>query len=178
MKLFLMLAAMTAAIPGWTPPDYRDLPPDLAKAALAYDEAQLRNDGAELNRLLADDYQLVSSGGVVLDKKRFVIHSTDPNVKLMPFTIEQPLHTVWSDGAVLGGKVNYRTIDHGKDSADLLMFADIWAKRGAPGKWSIPRSAERKRLSSDNHVIHVQVGRQAPVPGQHVEENTLCFQDR
>jgi len=135
MKIFLILATMAAAIPGWTPPDYRDLPPDLAKAALAYDEAQLRNDGAELNRLLADDYQLVARGGVVLDKKRFITHSTDPNVKLMPFTIEQPLHTVWSDGAVLGGKVNYRTIDHGKDSADLLMFADIWAKRG--GTWKV-----------------------------------------
>jgi hypothetical protein len=135
MKALFLLAAMTSAIPGWTVPDYRDLPPDLAKAAIAYDEAQLRNDGAELNRLLADDYTLVARGGVVLDKKKFVKASTDPNVKLMPFTIEQPVHTVWSDGAVLGGKVNYRTIDHGKDSAEMLMFADVWAKRG--GTWRV-----------------------------------------
>ena len=134
MKLFLVLAAV-AAIPGWTPPDYRDLPPDLAKAALDYDEAQLTNDGAALNRLLADDYKLVSRAGTVLDKAQFVAHSTDPNFKLLPFTIEQPLHTVWTDGAVLGGKVNYRTIDHGKDSSEPLMFADVWAKRG--GIWRV-----------------------------------------
>jgi len=51
------------------------------------------------------------------------------------FVAGEPLHTVWSDGAVLGGKVNYRTIDHGKDSAEPLMFADIWAKRG--GTWRV-----------------------------------------
>jgi hypothetical protein len=134
MKLFLILAA-AAGIPGWTAPDYHDLPADLAKAALAYDEAQLTNDGAALNRLLADDYKLVSRAGTVLDKARFVAHSTDPNFKLLPFTIEQPLHTVWRDGAVLGGKVNYRTLDHGKEGAQLLLFADIWARRG--GVWKV-----------------------------------------
>jgi hypothetical protein len=135
MNMLLVLAAMTSAIPGWIAPDYKDLPPDLAKAALAYDEAQLRGDGPELNRLLAGDYRLVARGGVVLDKKKFVAASTDPNVRVMPFVIALPLHTVWSDGAVLGGKVNYRTIDHGKDSAESLMFADIWAKRD--GGWRV-----------------------------------------
>jgi hypothetical protein len=135
MKTLLVLAALASAIPGWVAPDYRDLPSDLAKAALAYDEAQLRNDGPELNRLLADDYKLVSRAGTVLNKAQFVTHSTDPNFQLLPFTIEQPLHTVWSDGAVLGGKVNYRSVDHGKESAQLLLFADIWAKRG--GSWRV-----------------------------------------
>jgi hypothetical protein len=135
MNTLFVLAALTSAIPGWMAPDYHDLPPDLAKAALAYDEAQLRNDGPELNRLLADDYKLVSRAGTVLNKTQFVAHSTDPNGKLLPFTIEQPLHTVWADGAVLGGKVNYRTVDHGKESAQLLLFADIWAKRG--GIWQV-----------------------------------------
>ncbi|HEY2836491.1 MAG TPA: nuclear transport factor 2 family protein [Rhizomicrobium sp.] len=135
MKLFLILAAMAATIPGWTPPDYRDLPPDLAKAALAYDEAQLTNDEAVLNQLLADDYKLVSRAGTVLNKTQFVAHSTDPNFKLLPFVIKQPLHTVWTDGAVLGGKVDYRTLDHGKEGAQLLLFADIWAKRG--GAWKV-----------------------------------------
>lgn len=135
MNLLFVLAAMTAAIPGWVAPDYKDVPPDLAKAALEYDEAQLRNDGPELNRLVADDYRLIARGGVVLDKKAFVAASTDANVRVMPFVIEMPLHTVWSDGAVLGGKVNYRTIDHGKDSAEPLMFADVWAKRD--GVWRV-----------------------------------------
>lgn len=135
MKSLFLLAAMTSAIPGWVAPDYHDLPPDLAKAALAYDEAQLRGDGPELKRLLADDYKLVTRAGTVLDKTQFVAASTDPNSKVLPFTIEQPLHTVWSDGAVLGGKVNYRTLDRGKETAQMLLFADIWAKRH--GTWRV-----------------------------------------
>ena len=46
----------------------------------------------------------------------------------------------------------------------------------APGVWSIHRSAERKRLSSNYHVIDVGVGRQAPIPGQRIERDALCFQ--
>ncbi|MGZ5927417.1 MAG: DUF4440 domain-containing protein, partial [Rhizomicrobium sp.] len=77
MQMLIMLAALASAIPGWVALDYSDLPPDLAKAALAYDEAQLRNDGRELTWLLADDYKLVSRAGTVLNKTQFVAHSTD-----------------------------------------------------------------------------------------------------
>lgn len=136
MKKILVLAVLAlAASPASALPDYSDLPADLAKAATQYDEAQLQNDGPALNRLLADDYKLVSRAGTVLDKTQFVAHSTDPNFKLLPFTIEQPLHTVWADGAVLGGKVNYRFVDHGKPGAQLLLFADIWARRH--GAWQV-----------------------------------------
>ena len=135
MKTIIAFAALLSATPAWAVPDYGDVSADLAKAATAYDEAQLENNGPALNRLLADDYKLVSRAGTVLDKAQFVAHSTDPNFKLLPFTIEQPLHTVWADGAVLGGRVNYRTVDHGKPNAQLLLFADIWAKRG--GTWRV-----------------------------------------
>ena len=134
-EIFVFAILALAATPAWALPDYGDLPADLAKAATQYDEAQLHNDGAALNRLLADDYKLVSRAGTVLDKAQFVTHSTDPNFKLLPFTIEQPLHTVWADGAVLGGRVNYRFEDHGKPGAQLLLFADVWAKRG--GSWRV-----------------------------------------
>lgn len=130
-----MAVLALAASPALALPDYSDLPADLAQAATQYDEAQLHNDGRALNRLLADDYKLVSRAGTVLDKAQFVAHSTDPNFKLLPFTIEQPLHTVWADGAVLGGKVEYRFVDHGKPGGQLLLFADIWAKRS--GVWRV-----------------------------------------
>ena len=133
---FFAAAALTLAIsPALALPDYGDLPADLAKAAIQYDEAQLHNDGPALDRLLADDYKLVSRAGTVLGKAQFVAHSTDPNFKLLPFIIEQPLHTVWADGAVLGGRVDYRFVDHGKPGAQLLLFADIWAKRR--GVWRV-----------------------------------------
>ena len=136
MRLLLIALFAFMAAPALAAPDeYKDVPADLAKAAIAYDNAQLEKDGAALNRLLADDYRLVARGGVVLDKPKFVAHSVDPDFKLLPFTIEAPLHTVWSDGAVLGGQVEYRTIEHGKPTSQLLLFADVWAKRG--GVWRV-----------------------------------------
>ena len=41
------------------------LPADLAKAAHDYDQAQVRSDRVELERLLAPDYRLQNSGGAV-----------------------------------------------------------------------------------------------------------------
>ncbi|MGH8137451.1 MAG: nuclear transport factor 2 family protein [Steroidobacteraceae bacterium] len=46
-----------------------ELPPDLAKAVKAYDQAQINGDRSELQRLLADDYTLLSSSGQIENKE-------------------------------------------------------------------------------------------------------------
>ncbi|HEY5337245.1 MAG TPA: nuclear transport factor 2 family protein [Rhizomicrobium sp.] len=109
---------------------YNDVPPDLAKAALAYDSAQVHGDGAALKRLLADDYRLVNGGAHVEDKAQFIADSTDPKFQLQPFTVAEPVHTVWEKGAVLGGLVDDRWIQDGKPGEQTFRFSDIWAKRG------------------------------------------------
>ena len=42
---------------------------------------------------------------------------------------------MWKGGAVLGGKVNLRWIDHGKKGSQLARFADIWTQRD--GTWRV-----------------------------------------
>lgn len=136
-RMPLALAALcfaTAAIAG-EPQDYSKMPADLAPRAKAFDEAQLHGDGKALTDLLADDYTLVNGGATTSGKAEFVRDYTDPNFRLMPFTIEDQVIKTWDKGAVLGGRVVMRFTDHGKPGQSEFRFADIWAKRD--GQWRV-----------------------------------------
>ena len=122
--------SLTAAVAHASP-----LPPDLAKAVADYDAAQIKGDGAELKRLLADDYTLVNSGGSIEDKAQLIADYTAPGYKLDPFVVKEPIERVWADGAVMGGIATLSGTDGGKHFEVTLRFADIWAKRH--GVWQV-----------------------------------------
>jgi hypothetical protein len=111
------------------------IPPDLARAVAGYDKAQIDGNRAELERWLADDYLLVNSSGSTETKTQLIADYTAPGFRLEPFTIEQPIEKVWSDGAVMGGVATLRGTDGGKRYEMRLRFADIWAKR--KGRWQV-----------------------------------------
>jgi hypothetical protein len=119
----------------WSPAAKATLPADLATAAADYDRAQIQGDKALLNRLLADDYHLVNGGGRIESKEQFVAESVDPAFKLDPFVVENPIETVWTDGAVLAGEVHLKGRDHGKPFTAHFRFADIWRKQN--GVWQV-----------------------------------------
>lgn len=116
-------------------PRYANLPPDLAAAARAFDQAQVKGDGAALQALLADDYLLVNSRGEYENKAEFIHDYTAPGFTFAPFTIERPVTQIWAEGAVLGGVVAAHGMSDGKPYAMRLRFSDVWAKRG--GKWQV-----------------------------------------
>ena len=111
------------------------LPADLAQAAKLYDRAQVSGNRGELSRLLADDYVLVSSRGRVETKAQFIRESTDPQFRLNPFKVVDPVERVWGNAAVLGGSVILSGVDHGGKFQAHLRFADVWAKRN--GRWQV-----------------------------------------
>src|SRR5262245_59531579 len=80
-----------------------DIPADLAKAVKDYDEDQIKGNRAELQRLLADDYTLLSSAGKIEDKAKLIADYTAPGFKLEPFVVREPIEKAWSNGAVMGG---------------------------------------------------------------------------
>ena len=112
-----------------------DVPADLAKAVKEYDEAQVHGNRAELERLVADDYTLVNSRGLVQTKKDLIDEYTTPGYKIEPFVVREPIEKVWNDGAVMGGVATLKGVDGGKPFSLTLRFADIWAKRG--GQWRV-----------------------------------------
>ena len=112
-----------------------EIPADLKKAVHDYDEAQVHGNGAELARLLADDYTLINSRGLVQTKKDLIDEYTAPGYKIEPFVVREPIEKVWTDGAVMAGVATLKGVDGGKPFSVTLRFADIWAKRN--GKWQV-----------------------------------------
>lgn len=112
-----------------------DIPADLRKAVEDYDHAQVKADGAELRRLVADDYLLVNSSGKVQNKAELIADYLAPDYKIEPYEVLQPVEKVWNDGAVMGGLVHLKGTSGSKPFAVTLRFADIWAKRN--GKWQV-----------------------------------------
>jgi len=111
------------------------LPPDLAAAAKAYDQAQMKSDKAALERLLAPDYRLFNSGGEVQDKASFIADSVAPDFHMNPFHVEEPLEQVMGDTALLGGVATLSGTSGGRPFTARLRFMDVWARRG--GHWVV-----------------------------------------
>jgi hypothetical protein len=111
------------------------LPADLAKAAHDYDQAQVKSDRAELERLLADDYVLQNSAGAVQDKKSFIADQVAPGYRLDPFRIEEPVEKVMGDVALLGGVATVTGASEGQPYKVRLRFMDVWQKRN--GRWQV-----------------------------------------
>jgi ketosteroid isomerase-like protein len=110
-----------------------ELPPDLARAVKAYDEAQLRNDVAALEGLVADDFLLVNSDSSLQDKKSFLEDFQRPGFHVDPFVVEQPMQKVLGDAAVVGGLLHLGWTQDGKHETRLLRIAYVWRK--SHGRW-------------------------------------------
>jgi ketosteroid isomerase-like protein len=128
MKLAAAILVLSAA-----PALAVELPPDLAKAVQDYDRAQVHNDTATLERLVADDYVLVNSNATVENKQQFLADFSLPGFKIDPYVVEQPVAKVWGNAAVTGGLVHLSWTQDGKHQTRLLRIAYVWEKRN--GQW-------------------------------------------
>jgi len=139
MKRIACLAAVVAALvvtPAlYATAPHAKLPPALAKAVAAFDQAQIHGDGAALQRLLADDYVLFNSQGKVENKQDFIRDYTTPGFTMKPFTVEQEVVRQWPGGAVMGGVATLEGTSGGKPYRVRLRFADIWGLRD--GRWQV-----------------------------------------
>ena len=126
---------VTQAWAGQEVGDYRGLPDGLAAAATAYDLAQYKADGPELERLLADDYILAGSSGKQQTKAEFIADIVAPGSKTTYLALTIQVRKAWSDGAVPGGMADAKGLDRGKPFAARIRFVDVWAKRD--GRWQV-----------------------------------------
>ncbi|MEO6798742.1 MAG: nuclear transport factor 2 family protein [Rhodanobacter sp.] len=118
------------------------LPPALASAVAAFDQAQTGSDGAALERLLADDYVLFNSHGQHEDKLDFIHDYTSPGFKLLPFKVTDEVVRVWPGGAVLSGTATLQGRSEGKPFKATMHFADVW--RLQAGKWQVVFTEARR----------------------------------
>jgi ketosteroid isomerase-like protein len=110
-----------------------ELPPDLAKAVKDYEAAQLRNDVAALETLVADDFLLVNSDSSLQDKKSFLEDFQRPGFRIDPLVVEQPVEKVLGDAAVVGGVLRLGWTQDGRHQTRVLRMAYVWRK--LRGRW-------------------------------------------
>ena len=110
-------------------------PTDLAKAIENYDRATVSNDVAALANLIADDYVLVNSDSSLQDKQSYLEDFKVPGFKLDPYELQQQVHKVWSDAALLAGVVRLSWTLKGEHHERLLRIAHVWTRHN--GRWRI-----------------------------------------
>jgi len=111
------------------------LPPDLAKAAADYDQAQIHSDRAGLEKALADDWVLANSAGKTQTKQDFIAESVAPGSSVEPYTVQDETIRVWGDGATLAGLVDFKGKSEGKPFQVRMRFVDVWRKKD--GRWQV-----------------------------------------
>ena len=110
-------------------------PTDLAKAIENYDRATVSNDVAALANLIADDYVLVNSDSSLQDKQSYLEDFKVPGFKLDPYELQQQVHKVWGDAALLAGVVRLSWTLKGEHHERLLRIAHVWTRHN--GRWRI-----------------------------------------
>ena len=138
MKLHSMIATkrvVSLLVSCATPALAAGLPPDLARAAKAYDSANVASDIPALERLFADDYVLVNSDTSVENKQQAIADFRMPGFKIEPYVMTQPIETAWDNGAVIGGVVNLSWTQDAKHQQRWIRIAHVWAKRH--GDWQM-----------------------------------------
>jgi ketosteroid isomerase-like protein len=126
--IFLLMAGAVHA-------GHPKLPPDLAKAAADYDQAQIHSDRAGLEKALADDWVLANSGGKTQTKQEFIAESVAPGSSVEPYTVQDETIRVWGDGATLAGLVDFKGKSEGKPYQVRMRFVDVWRKKD--GRWQV-----------------------------------------
>lgn len=135
MTALAAMAAAGMASAAESPTGAVELPPDLAKAVNAYDQATLRNDIATLGELVTDDYVLVNSDTSLQDKQSYLDDFRRPGFKVDPYVMEQPVHKVLGDAAVTGGVFRLGWTQDGMHQSRMLRVAHVWVRDN--GRWRI-----------------------------------------
>jgi len=138
MRKLVWTLCMVMAAGAWgqssSPRMFEGLPlePALVQAMKDYDAAQMHGDRAALERLVADDYLIVRTGGLG-DKASLIQNVAHAGQKTDPFVIVNPFTRNYGTTVVTGGWCDLHGVDGGKRFSQKTRFADVWTKRN--GRW-------------------------------------------
>lgn len=99
-----------------------------------FDKAQIEQNRDELERLIADDFVFVGSGGVREGKREFIDGFIDPDLAFDPIKIVDPVIVpLGPDAGIVGGNVVLSGTANGERFASRIRFADTF--RRIDGEW-------------------------------------------
>lgn len=98
-----------------------------------YQEAVQRNDAAGMDRILADDFVLVTGSGKMYSKKDLLTEARSGRVQYERQDDSARTVRVWGDTAVVTAKLWAKGSENGKPFEYRLWFSDTYARK--PGGW-------------------------------------------
>jgi ketosteroid isomerase-like protein len=114
----------------------------------AFDAAQLRQDAAALDIMVADDLVFIDGSGKRLGKKDFIDGWTAPGDRYDPIVlIDRTVTPLGDDGAVVSAETTLAGESGGKRFSSHFRFSDTF--RRVAGKWQ---------------AVHIQVTRMSAPP--------------
>ena len=128
MTSFLFALFAAAA----TPTD----PASVLAAADAFDQAQLRQDRAAMERMILDDLVFIDGSGKRLGKKELIEGWMGPNDKYDPAPpTDRVVVPLGRDAAVVNAEVNLCGTSNGARFCSRIRFADTFVRVG--GEWRV-----------------------------------------
>lgn len=111
------------------------MPTELAAAVAEYRRATMRSDIAALSELVADDYILVNSDASLQAKPSYLEDFRLPNFRIDRYAMQQPVHAVWGDTALVRGLLHLAWTQDGTKHTRALRIAHVWNRRD--GEWRL-----------------------------------------
>ncbi len=131
MKLFLAAMLLAIAAPATAQEVGVD---ELRHVADRFDRAQVEQDRATLEEMLADDLIFVGSDGRRQSRQEFIDGWMDSGTRYQPITVEDRyVLPLGPDSGVVGGDVVVRGTSNGQVFATRIRFSDTFRRIG--GRW-------------------------------------------
>jgi ketosteroid isomerase-like protein len=108
----------------------------LAEASAAFDDAQLRQDGAAIGHMLAPDFIFVPRTGEVLGRDDFIAGASSPDERIGGIEIrDRRIEPLGGDGGVVSGEGLIRGTRKGSPFVSHFRYSDVFARRN--GRWLV-----------------------------------------
>ena len=144
MRAFAVAAALALAGSQAVAQTATSAETELAAFGDTFDQAQLRKDGAALEKLVADDLVFITSSGKRQGKKEFIAGWTDADTSYNPITlIDRRVVPLGADAGLISAETVLSGKSGGKEFASRIRFTDTF-RRGKDGQFQ---------------AIHIQVTR-------------------
>jgi ketosteroid isomerase-like protein len=110
--------------------------PSLVAFADAFDQAQLHQDRAALEAMVADDLVFIDGSGKRQGKKEFIDGWTAPGDLYDPIVlVDRTVTMLGADAGVVGAETTLTGVSGGDRFASRFRFADTFRRIG--GKWQV-----------------------------------------
>ncbi len=121
------MMALASAVEPW------DAEKELTALAKESDAPFVKNDAAFFERVLADEWTIITPDGKALDKAQHLREMKDGTLKVESSETLEMKVRVYGDAAVITGRGRWKAKDKGEPIGGTVRWTDVYIKRG--GKW-------------------------------------------